>query len=229
MYTRFAREYETAISDNIYNAHLERPTLLSMIPELKGLQVLDLGCGPGLYIEHFLDQGAQVTGIDRSSEMIARVSERFRDAVTCYTQDLSDGLPEEHDKTYDLVISPLTLHYIEDWTLILADIRRVLKNDGCFVFSTHHPLLDFEPSPSSNYFKRELIVEQWDTIGQPVEVQFYRRPLSELFMRLSKAGLYVADLQEGKPSARMKSIDSVTFEHLSRNPKFIFFKCRIAP
>ncbi|OED43458.1 hypothetical protein ACH42_10050 [Endozoicomonas sp. (ex Bugula neritina AB1)] len=41
MYTLYSREYEEAIADNVYNAHLERPSMLSMLPDLKGQRVLD--------------------------------------------------------------------------------------------------------------------------------------------------------------------------------------------
>ena len=226
MYSRFARKYAAAILDNIYNAHLERPSLLSMLPDLEGQSVLDLGCGPGVYAEYLLSQGAAVTATDISPEMVEIVAEKFGGRVKSYVQDLSHGLPEESDKSYDLVICPLAIHYIEDLGQLFADVRRVLKDTGVFVFSTHHPMNDFQCSPSGNYFKRELIIEEWDTIGQPVEVQFYRRSLTDLFSAVSAAGLYVSELSEGKPSEAMKEISPESYEHLSNNPNFIFLKCQ---
>ncbi|WP_208990943.1 hypothetical protein [Pseudovibrio sp. Tun.PSC04-5.I4] len=67
--------------------------------------------------------------------------------------------------------------------------------------------------------------EDWNTIGQPVEVSFYRRPLSMLFGWLANAGLCVVDLHEGTPAAEMKEKSPVHYEKLTRNPNFIFFKC----
>ena len=126
--------------NNVYNAHLERPSMLSMLPELKGKTVLDLGCGPGVYAEYLLNQGATVTASDISPEMVDIVRLKFDGKVPAYIQDLSHGLPNEHDNAYDVIICPLTIHYIEDLTIIFNDVNRTLKAGGSFFFSTHHPL-----------------------------------------------------------------------------------------
>lgn len=155
MYTLHANDYDKAIADNIFNAHLERPSMLAMLPELKNKKILDLGCGPGAYVEYFLDQGATITAIDISEEMIGIVKGKFGDTVTAYAADLSKGLPKELDNSFDLVICPLTIHYFEDLSCFLNDVNRVLKTSGAFYFSTHHPMVDFSASPSGNYLKDE--------------------------------------------------------------------------
>ena len=87
-------------------------------------------------------------------------------------------------------------------------------------------MVDFESSPSGNYFSRELVTEEWNTIGKPVQVQFYRRPMSEMFAAIANAGLYVSSLSEGAPSEEMKDLSPENYEYLSNNPNFIFLECR---
>ena len=94
MYTLHARDYDKAITNNVYNAHLERPSMLAMLPDLNGKKILDLGCGPGAYTELFLEQGASVTAIDISEEMVDIVKGKFEDNVIAYAADLSKGLPQ---------------------------------------------------------------------------------------------------------------------------------------
>lgn len=226
MYSKFAHDYDVAIQNNIYNAHLERPSLQAMFPPLTDKHVLDLGCGSGVYAKYLLANNAQITAIDASPEMIDIVKSKFGSKLKAYVQDLSLGLPSEKNNTYDLVICPLTIHYIEDLTLLFKDIKRVLKGKGFFIFSTHHPLIDFEASISGNYFEKELVTEIWDTIGQPIEVTFYRRSLTELFNFITKANLCVVELSEGKPSEAMKNISIKNYYHLMKNPNFIFIKCQ---
>ncbi|KEI71892.1 class I SAM-dependent DNA methyltransferase [Endozoicomonas elysicola] len=226
MYSQYANEYAQAITNNVYNALLERPSMLAMLPELQGKSILDLGCGPGAYVEHFLSQGARVTASDVSPEMVQIVQKKFGDQVTAYVADLSHGLPDEQDSSYDLIVCPLTIHYIEDLSPLFNDARRVLNGGGSFFFSTHHPIVDFEVSPSGNYFSRELIIEEWDTIGHPVQVQFYRRSLTELFNAIANAGLYVAALSEGCPAEAMKDISPESYNHLLNNPNFLFVECK---
>ena len=38
--------------------------ITSLIPDMKGKKILDLGCGPGIYAEKFYEKGFEVTGID---------------------------------------------------------------------------------------------------------------------------------------------------------------------
>lgn len=112
---------------------------------------------------------------------------------------------------------------------LMCDVYRVLKKDGSFFFSTHHPMVHFEPSESNNYFQRERITEEWDTIGQPVQVQFYRRSLTELFQVIADAGMYVAQLHEGQPDAIMKERYPKYYAHLSTRPNFLFMECKKLP
>lgn len=226
MYSLHAGDYEKEILNNVYNAHLERPSMLSMLPDLEDKSVLDLGCGPGVYAEHFINHGATVTASDISPDMIEIVQKKFGNQLLAYVADSSDGAPNEQDSSYDLVVCSLAIHYIEDLTCLFKDVRRVLKIDGSFYFSTHHPMVDFQSSPSGNYFKRELITEEWNTIGHPVQVQFYRRSLTELFKVISSSGMYVSSLNEGTPSAEMEKISPELYEHLSQKPNFLFIECK---
>ncbi len=99
--------------------------------------------------------------------------------VLAYSQDLSIGLPKEASNSVDVIICPLMVHYIEDLSQLFLEINRVLKKGGYFVFSTHHPFADFETTISGNYFERELVTEKWKTVGEPIEVTFYRRSLTD--------------------------------------------------
>lgn len=232
MYSKFAHEYDEIIQDNIYNANLERPTLQSMLPTLVNLSVVDLGCGPGVYAQYLLAQGAaKITCIDYAEEMVQLVARKaeladVKNRVNAYAQDLSKGLPNEIDASADLVISPLMVHYLEDLNPLFVDVHRILKTGGSFVFSTHHPFADFECSKSGNYFERELVQQEWDTVGKPVQVKFYRRSLTELTNAVTQNGLIITQISEGKVDEKAKDMDSETYNYLSNNPNFIFIKCQ---
>jgi len=151
LYSTYAKQYDCAIADNIYNAHLDRPTLLSMLGSVSGLDVMDLGSGPGIYTQHLLESGAsKITCVDYSDEMVELVKEKFGERVSAYQQDLSLGLPKEHSATVDVMICPLVLHYLEDLSVFFSEVSRVLKPNGYIVFSTHHPFADFECTKSGN-------------------------------------------------------------------------------
>lgn len=225
MYTKFAFEYARAVRDNIYNAKFERPSLLSLVPELSGKTVLDMGCGSGEYAEILASQCEHLTAVDRSPEMVAITRERLGNRIHCYVQDLDNGLPREADSSFDIVLCPLTLHYLQHWKPILNEVHRVLKVDGLFLFSTHHPTVDFESSPSGDYFQIEPIEEEWHTIGRPILVSFYRRPLSAIFEALEVSGFAVSRFTEGKPAPELEQTHPEMHRKLSTTPRFLFFKC----
>ncbi|MCL6416416.1 class I SAM-dependent methyltransferase [Aestuariirhabdus sp. Z084] len=226
MYTDYADEYEAAIQENIFNGKFERPSLLGLLPALNGKQVLDLGCGPGVYAAELVARGAIVTGIDVSEKMIEITRSKMGDACRCYVQDISIGLPDEPSEQFDIVICPLVIHYLADLNRLFSDVHRVLKAGGLFVFSTHHPYPDFERSPSANYFATEAVVEEWDTLGRPVPVTFYRRPISAIANAIAEAQMFIANISEGKVSKALKQASPELYSRLSTSPHFMFYQCK---
>lgn len=226
MYTKYADQYALAVEDNIYNAHFERPSLQALLGDIQGTDVLDLGCGSGVYAEYFLTQQASsVTCIDMSEKMIEIVRSKLANSVKAYSQDLSVGLPVERSESVDIIVCPLMLHYIEDLSLLFKEVYRVLRNGGYMVFSTHHPFADFEYSSSGNYFEREQVFQHWGTIGKPVAVSFYRRSLTELISAVTSSGLVVSQISEGEVSEKIKELSPDTYQRLTTRPNFIFVRC----
>ncbi len=53
------------------NEVVEKPTMFSLLPDLTGKKVLDLGCGTGVHLAHYLTLGAEkVVGLDLSELML---------------------------------------------------------------------------------------------------------------------------------------------------------------
>lgn len=226
MYTKHAHRYSEVVKGNIYNALLERPSTISLLGDVKGKNVIDMGCGSGIYAEWLIaNDVANLICVDLSPEMINIVKSEYGDRLRAYVQDLSKGLPNEASNSADIIVCPLVLHYIEDLSVVFNDVYRVLKPGGYIVFSTHHPFADFECTTSGNYFERERVTEDWNTVGEPVEVSFYRRSLTEISDAVTHSGLVISRISEGKVDERAKAISEEAYQHLKRNPNFIFFRC----
>lgn len=83
---------------NICNVLFERPNLQAMLGDTEGRNVLNLGCGSGVYADYFLSEGAaSVTCLDFSAEMVRIVKNKFDQRVSSYVQDFPEGLPKEAD------------------------------------------------------------------------------------------------------------------------------------
>jgi ubiquinone/menaquinone biosynthesis C-methylase UbiE len=112
----------------------------ALLPDLHGRRVLDLGCGFGWFCRWAREQGsAGVVGIDASENMLARARSAASDeAITYRKEDLETiDLPAA---AFDLVFSSLALHYIEDFSGLMAKVHRTLKPEGHLVFSIEHPV-----------------------------------------------------------------------------------------
>jgi SAM-dependent methyltransferase len=118
----------------------EWPALRALLPDLRGLNVVDLGCGFGWFCRWARDQGAaRVLGLDVSEKMLARARDTTGDAAITYARaDLEQlDLPVT---SFDLAYSSLALHYINDLAGLLAAVHRALVPGGSVVFSVEHPI-----------------------------------------------------------------------------------------
>lgn len=225
-YNSYAEIYAQASEYKPYNAYYDRPAVLSLLPEVQGLKVLDAGSGPGIYATWLLDHGASVIGIDGSPKLVEIARTRTGGRGTFHVADLGQPLDFLESDSFDLVLSALTIHYIRDLNPLFAEFARLLKPGGHFVFSTHHPFIDYLNDPS-RYFQTELCTEIWHFEGQPAEVSFYHRPLGAITEALSQAGFVIERLIEPLPTEEFKQADPAGYEKLMARPNFLAVRARV--
>lgn len=222
IYDRIGTHYSAAVDMRPHNAYYERPATLSLLPAVAGLHVLDAGSGNGWYSEHFLSHGARVTACDVSPVMVQHTQTRVGERASVYVADLAQPLAFAHDRTFDLVVAPLVLHYLEHWEPTLTEFRRILRNHGTLVFSTHHPTADYQHHPASNYFTTHLVEEEWE-VGT---VRFYRRPMSAIVNALTESGFCIERMLEPQPTPEYHQVDPSEYEQLMRFPHFVVIRAR---
>ncbi|HYZ41216.1 MAG TPA: class I SAM-dependent methyltransferase [Stellaceae bacterium] len=118
----------------------EWPALRALLPPLRGLRVVDLGCGFGWFCRWARQHGAaQVLGIDVSEKMLAQARATTEDAAITYLRADMEAL-DLREAAFDLAYSSLALHYIENLEGLLATVHRALVPGGRLVFSAEHPI-----------------------------------------------------------------------------------------
>ena len=141
--------------------------------------------------------------------------------------DLSQPLTFLDSSSFDIVLSPLVLNYIEDWATPLAEFHRVLRPGGYFVFSVQHPFSDFTYFKSNNYFATELVANEWRVFGEmKVRMPCFRRSLQETINLLIEAGFRVERILEPKPTDEFREADPEDYEELMRQPVFLCIGAR---
>ena len=186
--------------------------LEKLFPDVKGMTVLDLGCGYGWHSRYCAEHGAvSVLGIDASSAMISEAEKRnSASAVTYQVCTL-----EEYDypaEFYDLVVSNLVLHYVEDLTAVYRKVYEALKPDGVFLFNIEHPT--FTAAPGQDWIRRDGTPDHWPVdryfYPEPRETTFlgctvkkYHRTLTQILGGLLACGFTLEAVEEAMPSEEM--------------------------
>lgn len=126
-----------------WRVSVEVPSVFGLLGDVRGLRVLDLACGDGIYSRRLRSLGAaRVVGVDLSQGMIelARAEENARplgiDYVTGAAQDLA------LDERFDVVFAAYLLNYaksLDELTAFGAAVSRHLAPDGRFVGINNNP------------------------------------------------------------------------------------------
>ncbi len=124
LYPQFASNWDDDLLRQSVLAHLK--------PEMT---ILDLGAGAGILPQmNFKGLAARVCGVDLDPRVV--------DNVMLDEGKLGDvGAIPYADKTFDLVVANNVLEHLSDPRVVFAEVVRVLKPDGVFVFKTpnkHH-------------------------------------------------------------------------------------------
>lgn len=183
------------------------PFLSEELGDLRGTRVLDLGCGHGWLAARLAAGGAEVSGLDGSSELLALGRSRHP-GLDLRRADLTEGLGPARGATYDRIVSLMVLMDLPELEPLLSDVSDALAPGGRFIFTMPHPCFwaqsPVEDPDSGERFRKVrgyLALEQrWVTsFGGH---RHYHRPLGWYFERLGRAGLAVARLVEPPTAPR---------------------------
>ncbi|QIG47417.1 class I SAM-dependent methyltransferase [Nordella sp. HKS 07] len=187
----------------------EWPAVKSLLPDLEGKRVVDLGCGFGWFARFARENGAaSVLGLDLSEKMIARArADTFDPTIQYRIADLERlDLPEA---SFDFAYSSLAFHYIEDFGRLTLSVFRALVSGARFVFTIEHPIymapshpgfvIDAEGRktwPLDSYAQEGPRVSDWLAKG----VVKQHRTLGTTLNALIGAGFAVRHVQEWAPT-----------------------------
>ena len=104
-------------------------------PVVKARTVLELAAGTGLIAKNIVRAASRIEVTDASEEMIAEAKRNNRSAKLHFSVRDMFCLPYA-DKSFDVVIVSNALHIVSQPEKALAEIRRVLKDDGVLIAPT---------------------------------------------------------------------------------------------
>ena len=198
-YASFADSYDRENASSLLNEWYERPAMIALAGEVRGRRILDAGCGSGPLSAALNARGAIMAGFDGSPAMVELARQRLGDQVPIQVADLAAPLPFNND-SFDDVVASLVLHYLQDWTGPLAELRRVLKPGGRLILSVNHPTVRRITHPDEAYFAINQYVEDFEFAGEKAALTMWHRPLHAMTNAFSEAGFAIKVVAEPDPS-----------------------------
>jgi ubiquinone/menaquinone biosynthesis C-methylase UbiE len=120
--------------------HFNTPTFMRILPEVRGLRGLDIGCGEGHNTRLLAKRGALMTALDAAPTFIrhAAEAERAEPLGIRYQVASATALPCA-DASFDFATAFMSLQDVADQDAAVAEAFRVLRPGGFLQFSITHP------------------------------------------------------------------------------------------
>ncbi len=222
---------------NNYNDLIEQPIVLELLGDVTDRSVVDIGCGYGAMTAKIAAAGARrVLGIDVSEKMIEKGRRENSHPRITYRVLSAEAL-NTVEETFDMAVSCLAIHYIEDFAGLFAAVAGRLNAHGVFVFSMEHPM-----------YTANLTGQQWITdpdTGVPTgyvvdhygeegvrhiswlgkTITKYHHKTDTVFNALIAAGFRLERVIEPSPSRELIERVPKTAQELHR-PAYLIVKCR---
>jgi len=116
-----------------YTHRLRIETIASLLKDMPGMKILDIGCGGG-GLCYRLQESNQVTGLDYSKAAIKMVRDNRQNFKIKFKTILASAekLPFQKE-SFDVIIGSEIIEHLSRPSLVLAEVKRVLKKKGCFI------------------------------------------------------------------------------------------------
>ena len=195
-------------------------------------RVLDIGCGEGQVarLAAGVDGVECVVGVDPTIAQL--VVARDRAGGVAYGRAEASRLPFP-TAAFDAVVACLVFEHIDDVDEAIAEVGRVLRPGGRFLFFLNHPLLQ---TPGSGWIDDRILDEQYwrigpylvedktmEEVGKDVWIPFVHRPLSRYVNALVAADLSITRMDEPAPPAGFLA-RAQEYEEAATIPRLLFLR-----
>ncbi|KKK41187.1 hypothetical protein LCGC14_0973160 [marine sediment metagenome] len=128
----FQLDYDLEKEQFFQKANLKLKMLLGSI---KGKKILDVGCGKGSLSFFLAQKGANVIGIDLSSNFIEFCKEEAKNlGFSIDFKEMNAQIPDFEDNTFDIIVGSRVIHHMPDVKLFFKECKRILKRRGFITF-----------------------------------------------------------------------------------------------
>lgn len=176
-----------------------------LLGDVAGADLVEVGCGGGQCTVALAEYGADVVGVDLSEGQLGHARAAIADAGVDAEVVQGDvrALPLATDG-FDLAFNTFVFQWVDDLGACFAEVDRVLRPGGRFVFSMPHPAFrTVDPGThvvERSYFDTGRWVRYEDADEHGNDLVVYHHTVADVYRELSSAGFAVDRLLEpGSP------------------------------
>lgn len=214
---KIAAQYKGRTALPLYGPLAPSEEELGLLGDVRGLNVVEIGCGSGHSLAYLHARGAgELYGLDLSPAQIRTAEQTagehgFSPRLFCCPMEDDPGIPAGH---FDLAISIYALGWSVDLAATLGHIVRYLRPGGVLVFSWEHPVYScLKTTPKGivldRSYSEEGPVEKLSWKGEPIVM--HARKVSTLLNAVIDAGFTVERVNEG--DLREQGTEQADFPH----------------
>jgi SAM-dependent methyltransferase len=195
---------------------LDKP-MMEACGNVRGLRILDSGCGEGRFCRMLVERGAEyMLGVDLCESMINAARELQTGTDVYQLADVQE-MNFLKDETFDLAVSYLNQCDLSDFKANNREVFRVLKPRGRFIISNLHPMRSAvgEWHRTEDGTKNHVILDRYFDEGEcrwnmmAAELTYFHRTLSTYVQAYRESGLAIEGIIE----------PTVDRENLARYPE----------
>ena len=199
-----------------YYRNIIHPEIFKLISNIESIKILDAGCSTGSLSRALATKGADVLGVDFSSEMIKKAKTRYLDKKIKLEYRCFDlrFLSQKIDYKFNNIILNFSLQDIKHYRLVLKEFRKCITEDGKLIIILEHPFFVIfdelhvttrrfwfgeEKKPKNlmdiikRYKKQQKIEINWDNSLSTIS---YLHTLEEYTLALFEANFFISRILE---------------------------------
>lgn len=128
-FNEVANEWDSEPKKKLMKVLAEKAIPKLNLSECSPVKIMDFGCGTGLFGLEFYKYASELVGIDTSSGMLSVFKEKVgsNDRIRILNEDITQT---EHREIYDLIVSSMVFHHIEDPKALLDLMKKLVSPNG---------------------------------------------------------------------------------------------------